>query len=164
MDKRTEAPRKKSTPISQLPDVQPPPRQQPRQVVQEPQKKNSESDNELVQRVLTSMQEPSKVNIQEKMPIQEEKQLPQVKLDDISNDSKKEDDSFTNKLLKEGKEPLIIAALAYLSNQQFVTDFIKKYVPKIVEAESNAVTPLGFIIKALLIGILFYVIKKYLLK
>ena len=163
MDKRAEAPRKKSTPISQLPDVQPP-RQQPRPVVQEPQKNNSESDNELVQRVLTSMQEPSQVNIQEKMPIQEEKKVPQVKLDDISNDSKKEDDSFTNKLLKEGKEPLIIAALAYLSNQQFVTDFIKKYVPKIVEAETNAVTSLGFIIKALLIGILFYVIKKYLLK
>tara|TARA_A100001015_G_C14976431_1_gene707479 strand:+ start:98 stop:589 length:492 start_codon:yes stop_codon:yes gene_type:complete len=163
MDQRSDAPRKKSTPISQLPDVQQP-KQEPKAPVQPQQKRNVESDNELVQRVLTSMQEPSQVNIQEKAPSPPQHNVPQVKLDEINNDTKKEEDTFTNKLLKEGKEPLIIAALAYLSNQQFVTDFIKKYVPKIVEAESNNVTPLGFIIKALLIGVLFYIIKKYLLK
>ena len=163
MEQRSEAPRKKSTPINQLPDVQ------PEKVVQKPmmqqappQQRTSESENELVQRVLTSMQEPSQVNIQEKPAVVQE-QRNNVKLDEINNDSKSEE-TLTNKLLKEGKEPLLIAGLAYLSNQQFVTDFIKKYVPKIVEAETNNITTLGFIIKALLVGLLFYIIKKYLLK
>lgn len=168
MEQRSEAPRKKSTPINQLPDVQPPKQEPKPQMVQQapPQQapRSAESDNELVQRVLTSMQEPSQVNIQEKAAPVVQQQAPPVKLEEINNDSKKEADTLTNKLLKEGKEPLIIAGLAYLSNQGFVTDFIKKYVPKIVEAETNNVTPLGFLIKALLVGILFYVIKKYLLK
>jgi hypothetical protein len=163
MEPRSEAPRKKSTPINQLPDVQPEKGiQKPMMQQAPPQQRPSESENELVQRVLTSMQEPSQVNIQEKQAVVQE-QRNNVKLDEINNDSKSEE-TLTNKLLKEGKEPLLIAGLAYLSNQPFVTDFIKKYVPKIVEAETNNITTLGFIIKALLVGLLFYIIKKYLLK
>lgn len=156
-------PRKKSTPISQLPDVQPP---QPKQVtrpVQQRQHKqhNSESDDELVQRVLSSMQEPSQVNIQQKHVQDKQPEQASQAENAVSNE---EPQSFTNRLMKEGKEPLIVAAIAYLAHQPFVTDLIKKYLPKIVEEGTNNVTTFGFIIKALLIGVLFYIIKKYILK
>jgi hypothetical protein len=150
------SPKKKSTPINQLPDVQPPQQKQP-----SPQQlKNQESDDELVKRVLNSMQEPSQVNIQEVSPQSPKKEdnLQQQ----ITNEEIKED-SLTNRLFKEGREPLLIAGLAYLSNQEFVTNFIQKYLPKVVEEGTNNVSTFGFIIKALLIGILFYVIKKYIL-
>jgi hypothetical protein len=160
MEQRSAAPKKKSTPINQLPDVQPP-KPEPPKVVQPQQVRSSESDDELVQRVLTSMQEPSQVNIQPKAATSEPVQ---VKQQQISNELPKEEESLTNKLLKEGKEPLLIAGLAYLSNQEFVTTFIQKYLPKIVEEGTKNVSPLGFLVKALLVGILFYVIKKYVLK
>lgn len=152
----SDSPKKKSTPINQLPDVQPP-KQEPVQV------KKQESDNELVQRVLTSMQEPSQVNIQEK-PMAPPMEPSVIKQQEINNEIPKSDDTLTNKLLKEGKEPLLIAGLAYLSNQEFVTSFIQKYLPKVVAEGTTNVTPFGFMVKALLVGILFYVIKKYILK
>jgi len=158
----SESTKKKSTPINQLPDVQPPkqvPRQVPRQVPA--QNPNQESDNELVQRVLSSMQEPSQVNIREKVQSQEPSV---IKQQEISNNDQKPEDTLTNRLLKEGKEPLLIAGLAYLSNQEFVTNFIQKYLPKVIEEGTKNVSPLGFLIKAILVGILFYVIKKYILK
>ena len=153
MEQKSSAPRKKSTPINQLPDIQQPKVEEKRQLSNPQQGRILESDNELVQRVLTSMQEPSQINIQEKRaPVQE---------NDISNDSSNTEESLTNKLMKEGKEPLLIAALAYLSNQEFVINFIQKYLPKVVDAETKNVSPFGFLIKALLVGVLFYIIKKY---
>ena len=74
-----------------------------------------------------------------------------------------ETESFTDKILREIKEPLVISLLVFLSQQQFLTDLIIKHVPKIVDADTGIVNNYGFIIKSILVGVIFYFVKKYVL-
>ena len=123
-----------------------------------------EQDDALVERVLTSMQEPSNVN----MKASPESKSISNEVKQTANEAQQVDDSksstLSEKIVKELKEPIIIAGLSFLSNQTVVNDLLVKYIPKIMDSESKQINPIGFLIKGLLVGILFYIIKKYILK
>jgi hypothetical protein len=134
--------------------------------MQEEQRKHQakEHDDALVQRVLSSMQEPSNVKLDEVTNTQSEKQVSNS-VDVSKNESvEKGSEKLSDKLIKELKEPVIIAGLAFLSNQKMVTDMLVKYIPKMLDSETKQINTIGFLIKGLLVGILFYIIKKYILK
>ena len=125
---------------------------------------HKEQDDALVERVLSSMQEPSNINMKES---QESKSISN-EVKQSANEVQQADDSksssLSDKIVKELKEPIIIAGLAFLSNQTVVTDLLVKYIPKMIDSESKQINSIGFLIKGLLVGILFYIIKKYILK
>ena len=135
------------------------------QMMEEQQKKmqSKERDDALVERVLSSMQEPSNVNINESNESNVSNEV-KPSVNDVQKEEDTKPSSMSDRIVKELKEPIVIAGLAFLSNQTFVTDLLIKHIPKIIDSETKQINTIGFLIKGILVGVLFYVIKKYILK
>ena len=60
------------------------------------------------------------------------------------------------------KLPLLVAVLVYLSNMRVVNLYLMRYVPKMAN-RLGGLSQLGLVVKALLFGVVFYVVSRYLL-
>ena len=67
-------------------------------------------------------------------------------------------------ILKNIKEPLVVTVLAVLLNNPMVSKLLVKYLPVIFNTTSGIKQYLGVTIKALIAGVLYYIIKALLLK
>ena len=60
------------------------------------------------------------------------------------------------------KLPLLVAVLVYLSNMRVVNLYLMRYVPRMAN-RLGGLSQLGLVVKALLLGGVFYVVSRYLL-
>ena len=73
----------------------------------------------------------------------------------------KETANMTSMMIQEAKEPLIVAAVALLAQMGLLNGVVGKYVPGSF-GEDGDVTMTGMIVKGLVAGVLFYVIRRFL--
>lgn len=70
--------------------------------------------------------------------------------------------SFSEKLLSEAKLPVLVVLLVFVANFSQLNKLLVEYVPKVVGNDGN-INMLGLLVKAVLAGVLFYVVKKFVL-
>lgn len=70
--------------------------------------------------------------------------------------------SFTDKLLREMKMPLLVVLLVFLSNFGYLNKLLVQYVPRIIGNDGN-MNMYGLLLKAVFAGFLFFVVKKFIL-
>lgn len=73
----------------------------------------------------------------------------------------KETANMTSIIMQEAKEPLIVAAVALLAQMGLLNGVVGKYVPGSFNDDGD-VTMTGMLVKGLVAGVLFYVIRRFL--
>ena len=68
------------------------------------------------------------------------------------------EDSFYDKLIDEIREPIFVTLLFLLFGLEYTENLISKFLPFLIN--DNKITVLGLTFKALIAGILFFVLKK----
>jgi hypothetical protein len=69
--------------------------------------------------------------------------------------------SSTDRILKEAKIPMIVALLFFILNMNFVDKKIGMTFVKLIDDSTGDLNYFGVGLKAVLFGVLFYVIKKF---
>ena len=145
----------KSTPISQI--------------------RKEQDNSELVQNILNEMentpsnpQQNSQQNPQQNPQQQQYQIKPKYENEDEYEEFYDEDIieqqrpmSTTDIITSEMKLPLLVVFLVFLTNFDMVNQLIMKNVPKL--ATGGELNVYGLVIKALLAGIVFYIVKRFLL-
>lgn len=138
----------KSTPINQL---------------------RQDDNSEVVQNILNEMD--TNPQMQSSQPMPQGGKQPRYQQEYEPEDDYDEQDqyympqkelSLTEKIISELKGPLLVAVLVFVINLNLFDDLLVKYVPKIAGIDGG-VGMIGLLIKAVIAGALFYVIKKFLL-
>ena len=93
--------------------------------------------------------------MQQQMP--QEKVQEQTTVETSIKDTKQS--YFKDKLKKDFKEPLIIIILILIFTNNSVIQLISKYIPGMMH--NNDMTTVGSIIRAIIVGLVFYIIKKF---
>jgi hypothetical protein len=70
--------------------------------------------------------------------------------------------SFTDKIMMELKLPLLVALLVFLSNFNMLNTLLVKYIPRVIGSDGN-MNIYGLLLKSVLAGLLFFVVKKFVL-
>lgn len=143
------------------------------------QSNEGEDDSRIVQSILQEMkhQEGSQQNLPEQsntpqmqvMPQGQQPQYmqpePEYEPDDVydSYDDVQEfkKQSLVDTILKEVREPIVVILLYVATNLPMINKLITKYIPKTVTNTGN-VNLIGTSLKAIIVAILFYIIKKFL--
>jgi len=150
----------------------------PIQNLQQPNE-GGEDDSRIVQSILQEMkhQEGSQQNLPEQssapqMQIMPQGQQPQYmqqeqeyepddvydSYDDVQEFKKQ---SLVDTVMKEVREPFVIILLYMATNLPMINKLITKYIPKTITNTGN-VNLIGTSLKAIVVAILFYIIKKFL--
>lgn len=131
-----------------------------------------EQDNsELVQNILndmehdqptsmppSQMQQPRGAPMQQQQHRYEDEDEYEEFYDDIVEEKPK---NSTDIMIAEMKLPLLVAFLVFLTNFQAVNDMIVKNIPKL--AVGDELNMMGLIVKALAAGLIFYLVRRFLL-
>ncbi len=70
--------------------------------------------------------------------------------------------STTDQVISEMKGPLLVILLVFLTNFGMLNQMLAKNVPRLAGGDSG-LNMMGLVVKALLAGIVFYVVKRFLL-
>ena len=68
--------------------------------------------------------------------------------------------TFTEKILDEMKNPLIVSVLFVLFSLKQLDTSVIKFIPKALSA-TGEITPIGLATKGLIVGVVFYLLKKF---
>lgn len=67
------------------------------------------------------------------------------------------------RIKNEVKEPAIVGILAVLASTPFIMDLLYKYIPYMINVNTGQPTMISYAIKALIIGFVFWVAKRFLI-
>ena len=151
----------------------------PIQNLQQSNEGGEEDDSRIVQSILQEMNEQGN-NQQQNMPEQNsapqmqvmpqqqqymQQEMPEYDPDDAYEafeevqEYKKE--TLVQTILREVREPLVVIALYVLTNLPMLDKLITKNIPKTM-TNTGGVNIIGVSLKAVVVGIVFYIIKKFL--
>lgn len=138
---------------------------------------NREQDNsQMVQNIMDEYENQDQMGGQQQMPqapqhnpSKNQEQFSQDQYDDYEEDfedygpvTQQKPLTPTEQIISELKTPLLVVLLVFLTNFGMVNNLIAKNIPKLAES-GGELNMLGTIAKALVAGILFYIVKRFLL-
>ena len=85
-------------------------------------------------------------------------------LSKLKNDNIVEELTLTETIMEQSKEPASVAIIYILLAHPIVTTFLSKYIKYISITNEGQITTTGLLIKGFLASIIFYIVKKFLLK
>ena len=153
----------------------------PIQNLQQSNEGGDEDDSRIVQSILQEMNEQGnnqQQNMPEQnsapqmqvMPQQQQQQYMQQEMPEYDPDDAYEayeevqeykKETLVQTILREVREPLVVIALYVLTNLPMLDKLITKNIPKTM-TNTGSVNIIGVSLKAVVVGIVFYIIKKFL--
>ena len=95
---------------------------------------------------------------------QKEKLDKAIDLSTLKNDNVVEELTLTENIMEQSKEPVTVAVLYILLSHPIVTSLLNKYIKYVNIEVDGKITTTGLLIKGLIIGLFYYLVKKFLLK
>ena len=126
---------------------------------------NGQDNSEIVSNILNQMEQNDQSQVQQPSP------QPKTHQEQENFDEQYYEDepvpvfrpqTFSEKLLSEAKLPLLVVLLVFVANFNQFNKLLAEYVPRMVGSDGN-INVFGLLFKAVLIGVLFYVVKKFVL-
>lgn len=71
--------------------------------------------------------------------------------------------SLSSKLIAEAKDPMVVATIFVIMNTPIVVNMLSHYLPLMLNRETGNPTYVGLLIRAIVVGIIYYLIKKFIL-
>tara|TARA_B100000900_G_C20462892_1_gene668053 strand:+ start:352 stop:816 length:465 start_codon:yes stop_codon:yes gene_type:complete len=149
----------------------------PIQNLQQSNEGGEEDDSRIVQSILQemneqgqSMPEQNSAPQMQVMPQQQQQQYMQQEMPEYDPDDAYEayeevqeykKETLVQTILREVREPLVVIALYVLTNLPMLDKLITKNIPKTM-TNTGGVNIIGVSLKAVVVGIIFYIIKKFL--
>jgi len=81
--------------------------------------------------------------------------------EDSIDDDDEEEQTFTDMIWKEARDPLLFTSVFISLNLPFMVYVLSKYMPWMINRHNGAATYIGLIIRGLIGGILFYLVKYF---
>jgi hypothetical protein len=130
------------------------------------------NDGGEVQNMLNSISDNEQPPQQQQQPQQQQERQQQQQPTYVPNVERKEkftptitkrrnNMSNTDRILKEAKTPVIVALLFFILNMNFVDKKIGMTFVKLIDDSTGDLNYFGVGLKAVLFGVLYYVIKKF---
>ena len=132
-----------------------------------PEQQYQEQQQELTpeQQKMMYMQQQQELEQQQQQMMQQQQQMMQQQNSPETNMIQQFDpDNILNNLKKEGKSILLVILLGLMINLDPINDFIKSSdISFLVNLESKELTIQSLFLKAIVMGVLFYIIKTFII-